>query len=67
LEREVRAVIGFYEGRSHSIRENFKRVLDFIEVLLVESEGALRRLVEEWKGKYEEGELRRVWKLRTGN
>ena len=33
----------------------------------MESEGGLRKLVEEWKGKYEEAELRGVWRLRTGN
>ena len=42
-------------------------MLDYIEVLLMESEGGLRKLVEEWKGKYEETELRGVWRLRTGN
>ena len=42
-------------------------MLDYIEVLLMESEGGLRNLLEEWKGKYEEAELRGVWRLRTGN
>jgi hypothetical protein len=41
--------------------------LDYIEVLLTESESGLRKLVDEWKGKYEEAEIRAVWKLRTGN
>jgi hypothetical protein len=67
LEKEVRAIINFYESRSHSIRENFKRILDYIEVLLTESESGLKNLVQEWKGKYEESELRNLWKLRTGS
>lgn len=37
LEKEIRAIINFYEGKSHSIRQNFRKILDYIEVLLVEN------------------------------
>ena len=52
LEREVRAIISFYEGHAPAILPNFKTVLDFIEILLLESEEDLRKLTSHWGGRY---------------
>jgi hypothetical protein len=45
LEKEMRTVINFYESKSHSIRQNFRKILDYIEVLLVENENGLKKLI----------------------
>ena len=54
FQKEIRSIINFYETKSHSIRQNFRRILDYIEVLLTETENGLKKLIIEWKNKYDE-------------
>ena len=58
-------MISFYEKHSHSILKHFKRILDFIDVLQMESEDDLKDVILRFKGVYQEKELRRIWNLRN--